>query len=186
MNFEKLIKTRRTYHEFTGQSVDPGLVQSALELGLWAPNHKNTFPWKFYVVSEKIKNRLIELAVQLKEKKSEAPLPSVLKEGLKNKLRSCSHMVAIGMQKTESQFQQREDYASVACAIQNVSLYLHANGAGSKWSTGGFTSNIQTYEILGIDQKHIELVGVLLIGDIQKISIRTPHKPNPKDHIFHY
>ena len=30
----------------------------------------------------------------------------------------------------------REDYAAVCCAVQNLCLALHADGLGTKWTTG--------------------------------------------------
>ena len=184
MKIEELIQVRRTFHEFTGKSVDKGLVEKALRLALFAPNHKNTFPWAFYILGEGKKTSLIDLAVELKRKKSIDGLSDALESNLRKRLGSCSYMVVIGLKKSDSKFQEREDYASVACGVQNISLYLHANGLGSKWSTGGFTSAPQTYEILSINKSDIEIVGVLLVGDVEGLKVRTPPKPNPVHHIF--
>lgn len=172
----EVIKSRRTIHQFNGTTVGDDLVRSALELALWAPNHKLTFPWRFVWVGAEAKSRLINLSVQLKQKKEGKELSEGMRRSLHKKLADTSHMIAIGCKLSEDSFQQREDYASVACGIQNACLFLHEQGVGSKWTTGGFTRSQQTYEILGVNPEHVEIVGVLLIGGYNSPP-RTPERP---------
>lgn len=175
MDIRTAILDRRTVHEFSGESVDTETVSEGLKLALWAPNHKLTFPWKFYWAGSETKAKLVQLAADLK---SQQPTPpsEIMLNALKNKLGSCSEMIAIGCKKSESEFQQREDYATVACGLQNTCLYLHSKGIQTKWSTGGFTRHEKTYEILGVDSAEVDIVGILLIG-LAKTEPRVPERP---------
>jgi len=66
--------------------------------------------------------------------------------------------------------QKLEDYAACACAIQNLSLSLVADGVGYKWSTGKITRDPNTYQIAEIDPILEEIIGFIWIG----YSIKEP------------
>ena len=183
MSLENIIRSRRTWHQFTGEQVPQNVINTALELALWAPNHKMTHPWAFYDLGPETRQKLVDLAVELKKQKS-PDLSEAMESALRNKLGSVSHMIMIGLKTCDDDFQAREDYATVSCGVQNMSLYIHDQGFGSKWSTGGFTRHDKTYEILGVDKSKTEIVGALLIGTIDNSqSVRVPPRPNSQDTI---
>ena len=163
MDLKAAILSRRTVHEFSDETVPRALVEEALNLALWAPNHKLTFPWMFCWIGSQTQAKLVDLAAELNAQGPKA-LSGIALEALRKKLLGVPRMIAVGCKKVADEFQQREDYASVACGIQNAALFLHAEGYGTKWSTGGFTRHERTYQILGMDPSEIEIVGFLFIG----------------------
>lgn len=183
MSIEEIVRTRRTHHQFTGQQVPQEVINTALELALWAPNHKLTHPWVFFDLGPETRQKLVDLAVELKKHKT-PDLSEAMESSLRSKLESASHMLMIGLKICEDDFQQREDYATVSCGVQNMSLYLHEQGFGSKWSTGGFTRHKKTYEILGVDSSKTEIVGALLVGAIDNSQpLRVPPRPDSQSTI---
>lgn len=176
MDIESVIRQRRTIHQFNGQPVRDDLIRTALDLALWAPNHKLTFPWKFYDLGPDAKANVIDLAARLKSKKGGAEFTPAMEKSLRDKLESASRLIFLGIKKSDSAFQMREDYATLACGVQNASLYLWSHGVGSKWSTAEFTSAPEAYDILQIDPREVELVGVLLIGHFSG-PVRMPPRP---------
>jgi len=58
----------------------------------------------------------------------------------------------------------REDYAAVACAVQNLMLALHAEGVGSKWTTGAVTRDLRTYDLTEVDFDIERIEGFIWIG----------------------
>ncbi|MCB0406561.1 MAG: nitroreductase [Bdellovibrionales bacterium] len=186
VDIEEIIKTRRTIHEYLeNQKVEQHVVDTALDLGLWAPNHKMTFPWVFYDMGPVTRQKMISLALELNQKKMGLEFTEAKRQNLQKKLNSMSHMIGLGIKKSEDLVQAREDYASMACAIQNISLYLWSKGIGSKWSTGRFTHHEQTYEILDINPHEVELVGALFIGYPPSIPRSTP-RPKLQDVAIKY
>lgn len=180
MSLESIIRARRTFHQFTGGSVPQEVINSALELALWAPNHKMTQPWIFFDIGPVTRQKLVELAVELKRKNT-PDLSEAVEASLKEKLNSASHIIMIGLKLCSDAFQAREDYATVCCGVQNMSLYIHEQGYGSKWSTGEFTRNKKTYEILEVDPGEVEIVGALMVGGIDPLQpVRVP--PRPESH----
>ena len=66
--------------------------------------------------------------------------------------------------KAPDDLRDRENYAAVCCAIQNLSLTLWAQGVGMKWTTGPVTRDPGIYAILGIDPEREEIVGLMWYG----------------------
>ncbi len=177
MDIEQLIRSRRTVHQFSNRDIPAEIVTKALELALWAPNHRLTFPCKFYDIGPESRQQVIDLAVNLKLEKNHDAFTFAMQQSLRDKLGSASKMIFLGIRKCEDEFQAREDYATLACGVQNMSLYLWSEGVGTKWSTAEFTSVPQIYKILGIDAKSIEIVGVLLVGTFEG-NLKVPPRPS--------
>ena len=167
----KLIKDRRTVHSYNDKRVDHLLIKGVAECFVNAPNHRHTQPWRLKSASDSQRKQLAELAVQVKSKKIE--MTEAKKIALTKKYTTPSHLIALLQTKNSDPFTSKEDYASVACAVMNASLYLWANDVGTKWSSGAVTSHPETYEILGIDSKTNEIVGFLWVGHFD----RPPLKP---------
>ena len=175
MDLKELIRTRRTIQTFTAEKVSDALVKEALELSLWAPNHKLTFPWVYFDVRGKQRQKLGELLADLKAKKKDLSGP-VRKSMIDNFLKP-SHFVLLGMKAEEKEERERENYATLACSVQIASMVLWEKGVGSKWSTSGFTMDEETYDILDISPKKITLHGGLFIGmpaDVPEADERPP------------
>ena len=47
-----LVKSRRNTKNFKDQEVPRRLIEILLDSAVWAPNHRNTEPWKFFVVGK--------------------------------------------------------------------------------------------------------------------------------------
>lgn len=154
------IRSRRTTKIFLKQAVDRKLVLEAIEVARWAPNHHLTEPWHFYVLGEQKIQDCIELTrtvvTELKDNKmgefkaqSAAAIPGWL---------------VVTCNKSDDELLQREDYASCACAVQNLMLYLSEAGVASKWSTGPITRDTRFYELLDIDAGNAFVVGIIWYG----------------------
>ena len=72
----RTIKNRRNTKRFKPKDVQRSDLETLLESATWAPNHRNTEPWRFYVV-EKGSSLRAEIAkdmIRLREEKSEKEL----------------------------------------------------------------------------------------------------------------
>jgi nitroreductase len=180
MDFQQLVTTRRTVHNYTTEKVQDELVVEALRLSLWAPNHRLTFPWQYVSVGPAARARLADLAVELKSAKAAKaggaePMSDAKKHAIRETLVNPSHIILVGVKKSEPHI-QHEDYATLACGIQIATLFLWENGISTKWSTGGWAMHAKTYEICGIDSAQVQLEGALLIGKPQ-ITPPAPERP---------
>lgn len=176
MDLQQLILTRRTVHNYTAEKVSDALVQQALNLGLYAPNHKMTYPWVLVQIGPEARGRLADLSVELKRAKDPAPISDVKVEAMRQNVLRPSHLIALGIQRSADAGRQHEDYATLACSVQIASLFLWENGVATKWSTGGYSMHTKTYEILGLDAKAVSLEGCLMIGKAE-VMPKTPERP---------
>ncbi len=161
MDFAELVRSRRTVHNYSAQSVPREAVQSALELSLWAPNHKLSYPWIYTWVGPRARAELAVLAVLLKSEKG--PLNEVKAKAIQDSMMNPAHLIALAIQKSNPH-REHEDYATLSCSVQIASMDLWAKGVGTKWSTGGAWMHQKTYEILGLDPALVRLEGGLIIG----------------------
>jgi nitroreductase len=144
MQVEEAIRERRTLKEFTDAPVAPELVRDLLELAVLAPNHHETEPWRFWVVGRKTLQALSDAT------------------GDKKLLRSHTAIV-VGVKRDADEQTAEEDYAAVACAIQNIMLAARGRGLASFWRTPGVLSRPQVARILGVPRK-VRLIGVVHLG----------------------
>ena len=154
------IRSRRTTKIYLQQPVDGKLILDAIEVARWAPNHHLTEPWHFYVLGKKMIHECVELTrnivTEMKGRKmgdfkaeSHAAIPGWL---------------VVTCTKSDDEIRQREDYASCACAIQNLMLYLSEAGVATKWSTGAITRDTRFYELLGVDPAKDLVVAIIWYG----------------------
>ncbi|MCH2533861.1 MAG: nitroreductase family protein [Bdellovibrionales bacterium] len=175
MNIEELIKNRRTAQQFKKDPIDFNLVHKAIELMAYAPNHKHTFPWGAYRLSSEEKNILINLLVEKKLKKVSNPTP-VQVSAVRQNFENIPEMVALLQKKQEDAFTQKEDYASLACGVQILSLYLWQHDIACKWSTTGMMNNESFKQATQIDWNQWDIEGLVFIGKAARIPQR-PERP---------
>lgn len=162
MDLAQLAVSRRTVHNYKADKVADAVVERALALSLWAPNHKLTFPWVFFWIGPQARAKLADLAVDLKSIKK--PMSEVEKKAARENVLNPSHLILLGQRRGADEMRIHEDYATVACSVQIACLYLWEQGVASKWTTGGFSTHARAYEILGISASEILLQGGLMIG----------------------
>lgn len=173
MNFAELTQSRRTVHNYKTTKVEDSWVEEALELALWAPNHKLTFPWAFFWVGPRVRAELAELTIRLKESKE--PLSEIKKKATRENVLNPSHLILVGLRRSDPG-RLHEDYATLACSVQIMMSYFWEKGIGTKWSTGANYAHPETYKLLGVSPEEISLEGGLLIGAPQIIPA-APKRP---------
>lgn len=162
MKILDLIQTRRTIHSYTEEKVSREVIENSILAAIHAPNHKMTWPWRFIVAGAQVRKKLGDLSVKLKSNKS--PMTDVAEKAMRKKYNDEGSLVIAAISKSENPATLKEDYAAMACAIQNMSLYLHEQGFGSKWSTGAIIAHNETYKMLDWDPQLIEICGFIWIG----------------------
>lgn len=177
MHLKDIILSRRTVHTYNNQPVSLELLKEALGLGLWAPNHRLTYPWRFALVGVESRKKLAALKAELKAAKGGGPPSAIQIQMVEKTYLAPSRMVVLGMDRNGDPGVEREDYATIAMAVQNISLFLWQHGVGTKWSSGGATSHPRAYQILGINPEQTEIVGFLWVGRFDQAP-DAPERPD--------
>lgn len=166
MDFYQLITTRRTVHSYLPEKVPDAILQRAIECAIHAPIHRLTFPWRFFYVGPETKAKIAALEIEAKRKK----------------FLGGGEIIVLGLEKSSRPDVAEEDYASLACAVQNMSLYLWSEGFGTKWATGAITQNLELHELLGTSPDKVRLCGFLWVGKPEAVPAR-PERP-PVESLF--
>lgn len=172
MDLHTALRTRRTVQRYTDSPVPDAVLLRALEAAHHAPCHKLTWPWRFALVGPEGREALVQLAIRLKAEAKQCD-PERMEGPVRSKLGSAPQLVLVSQVLDPDPFRREEDYAATCCAVQNLMLSLHADGFGSKWSTGGFTRAPETYALLGVAPEDERLVGCVLVGK----AVQAPNVP---------
>lgn len=162
MNAYEAVVGRRTIHDYRPDPVPEEALDRALQAAIRAPNHKLTNPWRFTRIGPQTRSKIVEVGVELKTAgKNVSP---EAEERVRKKLSGAPELLVVSQVRNPDPHRAREDYASVACAIENMMIVLWADGIGTKWSSGGVTTDPRTYELAGVDPQLEEIVGFVWIG----------------------
>lgn len=155
-----LLRGRRSVDLYEPDPVPKTVVLEAIEVARWAPNHKLTQPWRFYLIGPETRRGVTDLAVELdiaKKGERAGPIRRARLDGVPG-------FLAVTTRRSDDALLDREDYAAACCAVHNLMLYLWQRGVGSKWTTGGITRDSRFYALLGIDASKESVVGFLWYG----------------------
>jgi len=176
------IRTRRTTKLFLRQKVSKRLVREAIEVARWAPNHHLTEPWHFYLFGP---DRIEACAKLIGELVRETKGDEDLADFKERSARSMPGWLLVTCRRSDDELREREDYAAVCCAIQNLTLYLAEADVACKWTTGLITRDQRLFELVGIDPAEEFVVGLIWYGypktlptqsrkDVDEIMTETP------------
>jgi nitroreductase len=163
MELEKAIRTRRTHKAFAPEPVEPATLDALFELASWAPNHHLTSPWRFRVLGQSTRARLMELA--------EATQP-----GSAVKLQRAPTLVAVSAVQSGERAQDREDLLATGVAAYLVLLGAHARGLAGYWRTVPLLDDPRGRAILELPDGETP-VGLLYLGSPvqeQRVPERAP------------
>ncbi len=163
MDLPEAIRTRRTHKAFGPEPVDVAVLEELFELARWAPNHNLTNPWRFRVLGEVTRDRLMTLA------ESE-------KAGSAVKLRRAPTLVAVSATQTGDRVGDREDQHAGAVAAYLVLLAAHDRGLAGYWRTVALLDDPRGREIIGLPADETP-IGLLYLGtpvQDQRVPERAP------------
>lgn len=132
----------------------------AIDLACWAPNHKLTEPWHYYLLGKETAQALAHLNAQVVTEKRGAKAGQIKLERWLN----LPAWLLVTSTVADDPFVTQENYAACCCAIQNMQLYLWSEGIGMKWGSGKVTRDPRLFEMLGIDPTKEKFVGLLCYG----------------------
>lgn len=171
--FDEVLRSRRTIHDYLAEPVAEAAIENALAAAIEAPNHRLTVPWRFVRIGPVTRARIADRAVELGTKPGTV-LGDAEVARIRSKIEAPFDLVVVSLVRHADPAIAREDYASGACAIQNLMLSLWAAGIGSKWSTGKITRDPATYAAAGVDVEREEIIGFVWVGRAAKIPARPP------------
>jgi len=167
------LRERRSLYKFTAEPVPYAAFERAVEAARWAPNHKLTEPWRFYWLGPETCRHTVDLVTEIiTEKKGAEVAASKRADWLKRP----AMFVASYTRTPNDPLRDEEDYAATACALQNLTLALWAEGLGGKWGSGAIIRDERFYRLLGIDAEKERIVALYSLGYPAEVP-RSRRKP---------
>ena len=176
MDLHRALRERRTVHSYSRDPVAEDVIERALSAAIHAPNHRLTMPWRFLRVGRETRAALADLAVRLSIAKK-GPMTPEIEAKVRSKILDPHELIVVSVVRSDDAQTAREDLAAAACAIQNLSLSLFADGVGSKWSTGEPSRVDEGYALLGIDRAREDIVGFVWVGVPKRVPQIPPRPP---------
>ena len=161
----KIIKARRNTKNFIDKEINDSQIETILESAIWAPNHRNTEPWRFFIIERhsKIREKIAEGIIDLQENTSQSQLNKSQKDKILEQIISSPSLIFVYSLVDSNDEITEENYGAACCAIQNMQLTATTMGLGVGWSTGKITKINSLDQILGINES-LKIVGVLTVG----------------------
>ena len=164
--FQDLLTSRRTIYRFRDKRVATETLELAFDAARNAPCHKNTHPWKFYVMGKEARKEIIPEVKRLaKNKVSDGGDVEFGISKAVDKILSPPVLICVtSALSPQDPFREEEDYAATVCATHNLVLSLWGNGIGSQWSTGAITRSETSYRAIGASPDEERIIGFIKIG----------------------
>lgn len=186
--FDSVLRSRRTINGFLSDLPEDWeeTLQSAVRSAIYAPNHKRTEPWRFHLLGPEAIRKVCDLNASLvTEKKGAKAGQAKLERWLEMPgwlVVTCATTPkeSAGTMEDPAGI-EREDYAAVCCAVQNLCLSLHNAGMGTKWTTGPVNFDKKFGDIVGFDDEEEYVVGTIWFGTPLKTPEPPPKKKSLKD-----
>jgi nitroreductase len=164
----EIIRTRRSVSQprmDKDRAPDHEIARAALESARWAPNHKRTEPWRFYLLDDVRIRRLAELNAELLVRRGskQDKVDSKLREW---QVQRGVVIITCASAPEADEVTRAEDKLAVACAAQNFMLHLWSEGIASKWSTATVWEHEDFWKLLGKEggSGMEEVIGLFFYG----------------------
>lgn len=176
--FQNLVKSRRTIHTFDTTQVDDGVLRRALECAIAAPNRRGTEPWRFIKLGKETVAKVVKLREEMLSNSVTSSSSSSTTtggggggvDGSFVSWTKVPHWIVVTYPKADAasgpdgKMQQREDFKSTCCAVQNLLLSMWSEGIGTKWTDGPIQRTQGFADICGIDLEREKVAGVIWYG----------------------
>ncbi|MFC7370608.1 nitroreductase [Fictibacillus iocasae] len=159
------IKTRRSIGKVKDAPVSNELIEQVLEAGTYAPNHYRTEPWRFFVLTGDSRYKLAEVLAEVAEETAGNKIEAAARaERARTMPLRAPVIIAVGAVYTDQKnVVQKEEYAAVCCAVQNMLLAAHDLGLGAMWRTGQACYHPKITQFFGLPHRS-EMAAFLYIG----------------------
>mmetsp|Transcript_15153 Transcript_15153/g.28734 ORF Transcript_15153/g.28734 Transcript_15153/m.28734 type:complete len:310 (-) Transcript_15153:41-970(-) len=156
--FQSLLLSRRTVDEFLTTDIDDEVLKRAIQCAIAAPNRRGSEPWQFIKLGKETVQKVAALKAKMKGV-----------EDIDTTVQRWTQIpgwcvVTYPRSPEGNNWQQREDFKSVCCAIENFMLSMWAEGIGSKWTDGEIQRTREFAELIGINYDTHKVGGVIWYG----------------------
>lgn len=176
MDLNEVITTRRSIKAFTDRPIGRDEIERVLEMAVFAPNHRMTEPWRFYVLGPEARAAYGAALGARKAKKVEDPAAAqdVIRK-VEATHRDLPAMLAVSMTLDDNPEIREEDYAATFMAIQNLCLAACARGLGTHLKSGAIMDDPAGRAAVGVGEGE-RIVATISLGEPADTPTAKPRK----------
>lgn len=171
MDFDYVVNSRKTIREYNDIPVSNQEIRSIIEAGMLAPSAKNRQPWRFYILNNFQKNKIVNMMFDW-EKDNKDFHTSI--KGSANQMLQADKAIIIYSpiyhSKNKKTYYKKPDYLSLGAAIENMALKCSDLGLGSSWLCDTLYIEDEINDYLSIS--NFEQISTLLIGHPKELPAR--------------
>ena len=167
MNMLEAIHSRRSRGKMRPDAPTRELIEQVLHAAVHAPNHHDTQPWRFFVLTNDARVQFGDALAEAVRRRMAGMDPAKL-DGLllaeRAKPMRSPVLIVVGVTSQERDpMTRREDFQSASAALQNMLLAAESLGLAAIWRTGEGTLDAGVKAHFGL-QPEDEIAGVLYLG----------------------
>lgn len=166
MSVLDLIKSRRSVPKMRPDPVPREVLEAMLDAAVWAPNHRLTEPWRFYVLTEDAKRRFAEIRRRFRAAtfpNPEAPEAIKALDRLYQDTIATPALIVATVHQAPDDEVREEDTAATFIAAQNMMLVAAERGVGTYMRTGALLRDPDLRALLGLEDDRRALA-ILYVG----------------------
>jgi len=160
------IAARRSLGKMRPEAPPRALVERILQAGVHAPNHYDTQPWRFFVLTGEARSEFGEVLARALVARlgDSAPNLDGLMEGERRKPMRSPVLIVVGVQsEKDDAMTRREDLQAASAALQNMLIAANALGLAAIWRTGDGAYDKSVKAHFGLDPED-QIAGMLYLG----------------------
>ncbi len=166
MSVLDVIKSRRSVPKMRPDAVPREVLEEMLEAAVWAPNHRLTEPWRFYVLRENSKRRFAEIRRRFRAAtlpNPEAPEAIKALDRLYQDTISTPAFIVATVHQAPDEEVREEDTAATFIAAQNMMLVAGERGVGTYMRTGALLRDPELRALIGVEDDR-RLLAIIYVG----------------------
>lgn len=163
---KQVIESRKSTYpkDYSGKEIPKEIVEEILNATDFAPNHKKTKPWRFYVFKNEEKQNLAKEIQRIYKETTPSELFLEKKYlDFEHKISKSDTVISIVVN-FSGLVPEWEEIAATAMAVQNMYLTCTANSVGCYWSSHKVINHLQKFLNLEDNQK---CLGLFYLGSLE-------------------
>lgn len=177
MNVTEAIQSRRSIKRFEDRPPQRDHIEALLSMAVLAPNHRNTEPWRFYVLGPEARHAYGLALGERRARKLEDPGKArEVRDRTAAEHRSLPCMIAVAMISSENPETREEDYAAVMMGVQNLAIAAVELGLGTHIRTGAVMDDPAARAATGVAAGE-RIVAMVHVGTPAEIPPGRPRTP---------
>ena len=171
---QDLIRERRSVRSYKSDPIAQDVLERIMASACWAPSAMNRQPWKFFVLTDEMRNRLAAIHQPLFEGMEQSIRERYGEEGVELRRRLYANLggapvAAVCFTEIQEGGDSKRETISASLACENLVLAAWAEGVASLIMTSSLRVSDEISFLCGVDTKKLELVMVILLGYAEQV-----------------